>query len=1162
MDWQLLKTPQTTGLANMEFDLQLFHDFEQGKIAPTLRLYSWRPACITLGHSQIIDAEINVELAAARGWDVIKRPTGGGIVFHNEAEVTYSLVMDKDDPILPKGLVPAYKKISEAVVFALNSCGVQAEIQNSALGPPKAENSSLCFSYPAEYEVVVGGQKIVGSAQKRGRKALLQQGSVFVRQTPAEMLRVLKKPSDDLTAVSVAEIIGRTPSFEELADALVKGFKTVLAGLLLGLALIMPAQAATYLDPALKWKTLETEHFFIHFYPAVEEQARQLAPLAEEVHATISGIFKYRLDLKTHVALMDVTDYGNGMTTVFPYPNIILYLTDLSSNLTPYKYDDYLRYLFLHEYVHAVHLDMVEDGFAASRAVIGRLIFPNAIEPAFMTEGIATYLETAYTNAGRGRDPRWQMMMRMDVLENNVKSIDQAAVTTVRWPQGHLRYLYGVMFLQYLAKTYGEGELIALTHDYGDYLFSTGIDEAFQAHFGKNLKTLWQEWLDKSKLTYQRQAAGLGKLTEPRLLTRSGNYNLQPKWSRDGRAIYYLQQNVDDYPQIRRIDPVNRRDEKVLEARVSDDRFTFTPDGRSLLFAKADIYRNYYTYKDLYRLDLGSGGLTRLSEGARATDPTLAADGKTVAYIVNRGGQRRLAFAAYNGRLAQTRIFSAEAGAQYFAPALGTDNRQIAVAKKLASGNQVIVLADTATGVEVELTDAARPFTRAFSEANPVFSPAGEYLFFDADYSGFINLYALHLASGRLFQVTNMIGGAMMPDVSPDGKQLAYVSYSSRGYDIAVLDLNPASWTEVRNAVAVAKRETSGEKRQASPESWTIRDYNPWPELRPRFWLPESYVSNTGGQTSVYLAGIDPLGQHLYSLTGGWDFAAGKPFYALAYVNNQYAPQINLGLYRYTVGYDWSGQAYWEEQQAASLLFSWFQNRLFREYDKQAFTIGLESINLSSVTDPAGLTPPFPDRGTLNGVILGWRYLNTRAYAASISNEDGFDLSCKVESYTPNLNSAFAFTNYSGVLSSYFRLPPAHHVLAARVNGFASRGHQMAQGNFNYKYINVRGYNYGDLTGDKGAAGSLEYRFPLGYPENGPLYGMTFYDRFWGALFFDLGNATAGRITEMPLKRGIGAELNIDWSAFWSYYLFSFKIGYARGLDSGGTEQIYFNLGL
>src|SRR3990167_7314802 len=107
----------------------------------------------------------------ALGWDIVKRPTGGGIVFHNEAEVTYSIVTEIGNPLLPKGLVPSYKKISEAVVAGLAGIGVAAELQtsniklqNKSKSPNQKSRTSLCFSFPAEYEIVVSGKKIVGSA--------------------------------------------------------------------------------------------------------------------------------------------------------------------------------------------------------------------------------------------------------------------------------------------------------------------------------------------------------------------------------------------------------------------------------------------------------------------------------------------------------------------------------------------------------------------------------------------------------------------------------------------------------------------------------------------------------------------------------------------------------------------------------------------------------------------------------------------------------------------------------------------------------------------------------------------------------------------------------------------------------------------------------------
>ncbi|NQT29995.1 MAG: lipoate--protein ligase family protein [Candidatus Saganbacteria bacterium] len=225
-EWQLIKTPRLSGQQNMQLDSKMFSDFEEGNISSTLRIYSWNPKCISIGYSQSLDKLIDRQKARDLGFDVVKRPTGGGIVFHNEAEVTYSLVTAIDNPLLPKGLVPSYKKISEAVVFGLGLLGVDARIIGAE--GKQETRASLCFSYPAEYEIVVDTKKIVGSAQKRGKKALLQQGSVFVRQTEAKAFSLLKQKQNDLNAISLEEVLHRQISFDELSNALIFGFEEVL----------------------------------------------------------------------------------------------------------------------------------------------------------------------------------------------------------------------------------------------------------------------------------------------------------------------------------------------------------------------------------------------------------------------------------------------------------------------------------------------------------------------------------------------------------------------------------------------------------------------------------------------------------------------------------------------------------------------------------------------------------------------------------------------------------------------------------------------------------------------------------------------------------------------------------------------------------------------
>ncbi len=213
----------------MKLDEQLFIDHEAGNNQSTLRIYAWNPPCISVGYSQDMEKSVELYKLFEKGWEIVKRPTGGGIVFHNQSEVTYSVITDLDN--IGGGLISSYMKISEAVVCGLNKIGVKAEIrkQKAESREPRAD---LCFSYPAEYEIVVKDRKLVGSAQKRGKKTLLQQGSIFVKHDFDDVLELLKNPIDRdfyaKRAISIGEILGRTVSFDEIAEALKNGFKEKL----------------------------------------------------------------------------------------------------------------------------------------------------------------------------------------------------------------------------------------------------------------------------------------------------------------------------------------------------------------------------------------------------------------------------------------------------------------------------------------------------------------------------------------------------------------------------------------------------------------------------------------------------------------------------------------------------------------------------------------------------------------------------------------------------------------------------------------------------------------------------------------------------------------------------------------------------------------------
>lgn len=188
--------------------------------APTVRLYGWRPAGVSLGRSQ---TESDVDLDAARGWgiDVVRRVTGGGAILHNESEVTYAVVLPLDHPGLPKDITGSFAFVSAGIVRALRHLGAPAEIESV----PDNTRETLCYVRKQGTNVVVNGRKISGGAQRRDGRALLQHGTVIVDRDEARMARLFRTDEAQIRErVTSLREEGVDVSREKLVEALVQGF--------------------------------------------------------------------------------------------------------------------------------------------------------------------------------------------------------------------------------------------------------------------------------------------------------------------------------------------------------------------------------------------------------------------------------------------------------------------------------------------------------------------------------------------------------------------------------------------------------------------------------------------------------------------------------------------------------------------------------------------------------------------------------------------------------------------------------------------------------------------------------------------------------------------------------------------------------------------------
>jgi lipoate-protein ligase A len=217
---------------NMRRDAMLL-ERAAGGAAAVLRLFTFVPPGITLGRAQDPMRELDRDRCRAAGLSWAVRPTGGRAIYHDE-EWTYSLAAGLADPTWGGGLEAAYGKVSRLLVASLTRLGVPATLTPGAargdLAPRAAVGAAApCFASTARHEIVIEGRKLVGSAQRRTARALLQQGSLLLGDAHLRLADFLALPDParervraglEQASTHAGRWLGHRPPLARWADAL------------------------------------------------------------------------------------------------------------------------------------------------------------------------------------------------------------------------------------------------------------------------------------------------------------------------------------------------------------------------------------------------------------------------------------------------------------------------------------------------------------------------------------------------------------------------------------------------------------------------------------------------------------------------------------------------------------------------------------------------------------------------------------------------------------------------------------------------------------------------------------------------------------------------------------------------------------------------------
>jgi Tol biopolymer transport system component len=982
------------------------------------------------------------------------------------------------------------------------------------------------------------------------------------------------------------------------------------------------ARGATLVDPALRFRNLATEHFIIHFHQGEDRLASELAAIAEDTWTALQRPFGAAPPKLTHVILVDQTELSNGFATPLPYNTVLVTAVWPAGSEFIGDTEDWLRLVFTHEFTHIVHLDRSEGWARVLRGIFGRtaLAFPNLFLPAWQIEGLATYEETAITGGGRVHAGDFRAITAEAARAGRREPLGRVNGGLIDWPGGYAPYAYGVGFHTYLAERYGDArfaELASATARRVPYTAS----RVFARVFGRSLGALWTDYqasLIDAAGTPPPPDAGLARLTH------HGFFVAGPRFV-EPRAVVYAVRTPHGFPALNTV-TLDGAAPRRLATRYLGSTTAVTAG--AIYFDQQELRRNTGVYSDLYRLDRRSGRVRRLTTEARLLDPDMSPDGRTLACAQDAPGRRdlvlvgiaglkppgtrpaagagpaRIVTAAGQASSPAITILASGPGTQFNAPRWSPDGRLIAVERHHVGAQSEIVIVDVATGAVRIL--ASRADARIVT---PAWRPDGQAIVAALSASDEpFNLYEFPIdphgggepaGAGLGRQITHTTGGALWPDVSPDGKTIVFAGYTVDGSDLFTLPYPPARQATAGADAQAAPpegvtfegpRHATRTDRDARPGSEHAPSrkpspYRPWPTLKPTSWSPVFVSDASQIRVGAALAAYDVLQYHAYIVSASWLVsgpggaikpAAATPDWQVYYAYGRWRPTFWLSASTQTSFFagpatDTGAPASALErarQIQAGVLFPILHVRtshtalasLVREVDDFSLPTLALTFNRSAAR-------------------AAWSTSSAHIYGYSISPESGATIGVTSEWVRRALGAFADATTVTADARAYFPSVAPHHVFALRVAGGTSAGNVdmkrtflLGGGASNPSVLDfganaislLRGFGADTFAGSHVGLLNADYRFPLARPQRGVGTWPLFLQTIHAAVFADAGHTWTRTFRARDLKTAEGAELSTDFVAGYVTPLTA-TVGVAWGHDGRGSvadgARFYLRIG-
>ena len=549
-----------------------------------------------------------------------------------------------------------------------------------------------------------------------------------------------------------------------------------------------------YNHPELSWKTIETEHFRIHFYDNTEQSARLGATIAEIIYEPITELYNYEPFDKTDIVFTDVDDISNG--AAYFYDNkIIIWTSPLDFELRGSH--RWLQNVITHEFTHIVSIQKAQK---FGKSIPGGYIqwidyekekrpdvlygYPNKLVsypipgtsvPPWLAEGVAQFMYPGadWDNWDSIRD----MILRDRTLNNNLLTWTEMNVFGKSGIGNESVYNSGYALSKYLAVKHGPSALENIMASLSKP-FNSSIDKAIKEAIGIEGREVYDDFISVLNIRYDSLSNSvLNNIKKGTIIEQNGTSNLFPAWNEDGNLIAFLSNKENDYfgsTDLFIYSVKNKTSKKIVDDVFSKPSW----NGQKLFYSKKSKIANKVGSKfyDLYEFDLLTDKENRITQDARAFSPVYNSNDSTLFYISTNGGNQNIYMIDLVSRSTQKLTdFSNQEIINSLNYDYETNRIMFDITQNHFRDIHFLSLSDSISGAILN--------SSFWDERQIDFSKKG--MVYSDDRSGIFNIY--YIDSQVQGYLTNVVGGAFMPDIHESGK-IAYSLYEKGGYKIAVLD--------------------------------------------------------------------------------------------------------------------------------------------------------------------------------------------------------------------------------------------------------------------------------------------------------------------------------------------------------------------------------------